>query len=297
MKKFFALHACFLFGVLSGRTAETTNGLTGAKSHYALLGSNKVHYLSLGTGATPIALIHGWSCNAMFWREQAPALTDKAKLIMIDLPGHGMSDKPQTKYTMDFFADAVLAVLQDAHVQKAVLVGHSMGTPVICRAYAKAPQNVAALVAVDGLLRRPRMQADQAEKFVAAYRSPNYREQVTKFFGSMFPNPGTESLRDWTVAEALKTPQYVMSASMDGMFNVNQPDWNPGHVEIPVLVINTKNPMWTPEYEKFVGDLSTKSDYRSIEGAGHFLMLEKPAEFNVALVDGLNKFGLIATKP
>src|SRR5260370_4742140 len=76
-----------------------------------------------------------------------------ARLILIDLPGHGKSDKPQTNYTMDYFASAVLAVMRDARVEKATLVGHSMGTPVICRVYAQAPEKVAALVAVDGLLR------------------------------------------------------------------------------------------------------------------------------------------------
>ena len=59
-------------------------------------------------------------------------------------------------------------------------------------------------------------------------------------------------------------------------------------------MINTKSPMWTPEYEAYVSSLSAKTDYRTIDGAGHFLMLEKPAEFNAALIDMLVKFDLIA---
>jgi len=46
--------------------------------------------------------------------------------------------------------------MHDAHVDKATLIGHSMGVPVICRVYKQAPGKVAALVAVDGMLRRPR---------------------------------------------------------------------------------------------------------------------------------------------
>jgi pimeloyl-ACP methyl ester carboxylesterase len=53
---------------------------------------------------------------------------------------------------MDYFARAVLAVMNDAHVDKATLVGHSMGAPVICRVFHQAPERVAALVSVDGLL-------------------------------------------------------------------------------------------------------------------------------------------------
>ena len=288
--------SCLLLALNARGASGKTDPLAGAISHDATFGSNKIHYLTAGTGATPIAFIHGWSCNATFWREQVPAFSDKAKLILIDLPGHGLSDKPETNYTMDFFADAVLAVLKDARVEKTVLVGHSMGAPVICRAYAKAPQKVSALVPVDGLLRRPKVTPEQAEKIVASWRAPDYREQVSKFFGSMFQSPGSESVRDWVVAEALKTPQHVMSSSMDGMFNAQAPDWNPGHLDVPVLAINTKSPMWTPDYQKFIADLSPKSDYRTIEGAGHFLMLEKPEEFNAALLSGLKKFELLSAK-
>src|SRR5215831_9974862 len=126
-------------------------------SHFAQLGTNRVHYLTQGQGSNVIVFVHGWACNAGFWREQVPAFQDKAKLVLIELPGHGESDKPEVDYTMDFFADAVIAVMRDAKVEKAALVGHSMGVPVICKVYAKAPEKVTGLVAVDGFLRRPKV--------------------------------------------------------------------------------------------------------------------------------------------
>ena len=78
------------------------------------------------------------------------------------------------------------------------------------------------------------------------------------------------------------------------MFGAGQPDWDVKHADVPVLVINARNPMWTASYEDYARSLSAQTDYRIIEGAGHFLMLEKPAEFNAALTDMLGKFGLIA---
>ena len=101
-------------------------------------------------GRQTFLLVHGWSCNGGFWREQVTALRGKARLILIDLPGHGQSDKPHTDYNMDFFARAVLAVLRDAHVDKATLIGHSMGLPVIRHVYADVPGQIAAMVIVDG---------------------------------------------------------------------------------------------------------------------------------------------------
>jgi pimeloyl-ACP methyl ester carboxylesterase len=274
-------------------TSETAGSSAQAKSHFATFGTNKVHYVVEGKGSHTIVLVHCWSGNLDFWREQVPALAPKARLVLIDLPGHGQSDKPHTAYTMDFFAEGVRAVMRDAGVNKATLIGHSMGAPVICRVYKQAPEKVAALLSVDGFMHRPEMTREQADQFIATFRDPDYREKTRQFMGAMFPVPGTEAVRDWVISQMLETPQYVMLGAMDGMFNNDQPDWNPQHVNVPVLVINAPNPMWTDEYKQFIQSLSAQTDYRAFDGVGHWLMLEKPAEFNAALLDMLHKFDLI----
>jgi len=273
--------------------SKQTNSASPGESHFVSLGTNKIHYVTSCKGNHTIVLVHCWAGNIGFWREQVPALAGKARLVLIDLPGHGRSDKPHTQYTMDFFAGAVLAVMRDAHVEKATLIGHSMGTPVICRVHKQAPEKVAALVAVDGMLRRPEISAEQSEQFVAAFRAPDYRENTRRVMGSMFPAPGTEALRDRVVSELLATPQYVMLGAMEGMFGADQPDWDVKKAAVPVIVINAPNPMWTDLYKDYVRSLSAKTDYRQLDGVGHWLMLEKPAEFNTALIAMLREFDLI----
>ena len=280
-------------GLLASCSTTTEKPSSALESHYVSFGTNRIHYLTTGSGDETLVFVHGWTCNAGFWREQVPALAGKARLMLIDLPGHGKSDKPVTDYTMDFFGEAVLAAMRDAKVKRAALIGHSMGVAVVCRALAKEPDAASALVAVDGLLKRPQVSRERAEGFIGPYRGPGYREHATKFIHSMFPNPGNEALRDRVLAEMLATPQHVMSGAMDGMFGEGQPDWDPAKTSVPAIVINSKNPMWTPEYEAYVRQLSPKTEYRTIEGAGHFLMLEKPAEFNAALVETLEKHGLV----
>lgn len=263
------------------------------QSHFARFGTNKVHYLTAGRGNHVLVFVHCWAGNAGFWSGQLPALAAKARLVLVDLPGHGQSDKPDTAYTMDFFASAVLAVMNVAHVRKATLIGHSMGAPVICRVYAQAPERVAALVSVDGLLHRPPMTQEQADQFKAPFSAPGYRAHTTNFINAMFPVPGTEATRDRVLKEILETPQYVMAGSMDGMFNLNYSDWDLKHVDVPVIAINTDNPMWTDAGKDYIRSLSARSDYRTIEGTGHWLMLEKPDEFNTTLTEELEKFGLV----
>src|SRR6266536_2433619 len=114
-------------------TDPSPNPLAKAPSHFARLDTNKIHYVTLGRGKDEVVFVHCWSGRIDFWRFQVPALADRARLVLIDLPGHGKSDKPQTAYTIDFFARAMDAVMRDAKVEKAALVGHSMGVPVICR--------------------------------------------------------------------------------------------------------------------------------------------------------------------
>jgi pimeloyl-ACP methyl ester carboxylesterase len=134
----------------------------------------------------------------------------------------------------------------------------------------------------------------QAGEFIAQFGTPDYREHVRQFVGSFFPVPGTGALRDRVLSEMLATPQYVMVSAMEGMFGPAQPDWDLKRVNVPILVINARSPMWDAGYEDYVHSLSPQTDYRMMDGVGHWLMLEKPAEFNATLADMLRKFDLMA---
>jgi pimeloyl-ACP methyl ester carboxylesterase len=269
-------------------------GVANGESHFISVGANRIHYVTAGKGSRTIVFIHGWACNLGFWREQVAALADKARLILIDLPGHGQSDKPQANYTMDFFAEAVLAMLREAKVDKAIFIGHSMGAAVLCRVHHHTPEKVAALVSVDGLLCRLSGTPEEGRALVGGFALPHYREHAQGFISTFFPVPGTEALRDHVMSEMLGTPQHVMLGAMLAMMSPEQPDWILKKVNAPVIVINARTPWWNNGYENYVRSLSPQSDYFIMDGAGHFLMLEKPAEFSAILVEKLRKFDLIA---
>lgn len=109
----------------------------------------------------------------------------------------------------------------------------------------------------------------------------------------MFPVPGTEALRERVLSEMFATPQNVMSGAMEGMFAPNQPNWDLTPVKVPVLVLNAKGSTWDADYENYVRSLSPQTDYRVMEGVGHWLILERPVEFNATLAEMLRKFDLI----
>jgi pimeloyl-ACP methyl ester carboxylesterase len=79
----------------------------------------------------------------------------------------------------------------------------------------------------------------------------------------------------------------------EGRWDPSQPTWELENVKVPLLVMNTRNPDYTPEYEAYARSLSARTDYRTFDGVGHFIMLEKPAMFNSALADVLHEFNLL----
>jgi len=292
MKMILVLCLAAVFAPFSRAAERPASGFARTTSFFVKLGTNRVHYVSLGQGPQTLVLVHGWAGSTHVWNSQVPMFQNKLRLVLIDLPGHGQSDKPQTAYTMEFFARAIDAVLTDAKVEKAVLAGFSMGAPVISRFYRDFPDKVRALVTVDGSLRGFDVTDEQWKQFIAPYRGADYQEAAKKFIGAMFPNPGTEALRDRVLEDVANTPQHVLVGAFEGMFD--KASWELKKIDVPLLVVNTKNPFWTEDYEAFVRKLQPKAEYHVIEGTGHFLMLEKPAEFNAFLTEFLQTNGFIA---
>src|SRR5436190_15408218 len=124
---------------------------TGLMAADATYDGARVHYESYGKGTDAVVFIHGWTCDLTFWRGQAPVY-EKRRSLLVDLPGHGQSAKPEVSYTQERFARAVEAVMRDAGVDRAVLVGHSMGGPVALTFQRLFPQKTTAIVFVDAFI-------------------------------------------------------------------------------------------------------------------------------------------------
>src|SRR5262249_47575728 len=178
----------------------------------------RVHYQNYGEGKEAIVCIHGWSANLNFWKANIPAFVNQSRVIAIDLPGHGESDKPQVTYSMDLFASAIDAVLQDAKVERATLIGHSMGTPVIRQFYRKYPDKTRALVIVDGSL-RPFSNPEQTKQFIEPLRGPNYKQRAQMIIGGISQLVKDKKTQDEIRAAMMSTPQYVMVGAMDAMMD------------------------------------------------------------------------------
>src|SRR5204862_7746497 len=135
-------------------------------------------------------------CDETIWSEQAPALAEKIRVITIDLPGHGQSDKPKTvEYDKDLYTRAIDGVMTDANVKAVILAGHSNGTPFTREYYRKFPAKVKALVVVEGPL-HAFFDRDTMEKFVMPLKGDHYSEAMSRMIAGMTKSIQDAALRD-----------------------------------------------------------------------------------------------------
>jgi pimeloyl-ACP methyl ester carboxylesterase len=131
----------------------------------------RVHYKVIGRGRPTIAFLHGLGGDMNVWREQVGPLQAKARLILIDLPGHGGSEAPAT-YSIRELARAVNVVLIRTNAERVILVGQGVGAIVARDVDRYYPGHCRAIVSVDGMLRKPDASAESHNPFDEAVMAP-----------------------------------------------------------------------------------------------------------------------------
>jgi pimeloyl-ACP methyl ester carboxylesterase len=124
-------------------------------SHRVRLPRNQIELHVYDTGETekpPVLLLHGLGDEADTWRHLFPPLSSRFRLVAPDLPGFGRSEKPDRRYTIPFYMDVALELLEVLGIQRVALVGHSMGAIVAQAIALENPEQVRSLVLIGGTL-------------------------------------------------------------------------------------------------------------------------------------------------
>jgi pimeloyl-ACP methyl ester carboxylesterase len=263
--------------------AAVVLGLVSVGADAATVDGIKLHTSSTGRGKA-IIFVHGWTCDDTSWAEQVPVLSQDFRVVTLDLPGHGSSGSPSDgRFSMDLFARAVEAVRAESRADKVVLVGHSMGTPVI-RQYARLyPDHVAGLVLVDGVVLVPGEATPPVQaSLLSGPEGLQAREAIIK---SMFTPSTPPALQQQILKMMLAAPAATASGAMLATFDPS--NWNDDVMTMPVLAIYAeKSQLGRPGYLK---KIFTRVEYVEITGTGHFVMMEKPNEFNQLLTRFINR--------
>src|SRR5581483_1498835 len=242
-----------------------------------------IHSTVRGSGPKTIVFVHGWTCDESSWANQVPVFEKNYRVITLDLPGHGKSGSPaKGPLTMELFAKAIEAVRVEARAGKVVLVGHSMGTPVI-REYARLyPANVAGMVPVDGALHLSGSpNAPNPERM----KGPDGVKNREAMIRGMFGKSATPAIQDHILKMMLAAPESTAYQAMAATFA--PANWKQETFPVPALGIYADHSAADdPAYFKKIFPNGTTVE---VPATGHFVMMEKPQEFNRILADFLPK--------
>ena len=246
-----------------------------------------ISYEVHGSGEPALVFVHGWSCDARYWREQVPVFSEKYRVVVLDLAGHGHSGTTRTKYTMSAFGEDVKAVTEAAGGGKAILIGHSMGGSVIAEAARLMPNRVVGLIGIDTLedIEYP-LTREEFKKMVAPLEK-DFKTGSRQFVKDMISPETDPQLREFILSDMAAAPSAVALSAMEEMMSqyiTGEASKIFEQIRVPVVTVN--GDMWPINYE---GNRRHMLSYEAIvlKGADHFLMMNRAEEFNNAFEKAL----------
>jgi pimeloyl-ACP methyl ester carboxylesterase len=246
-----------------------------------------VRYEVHGGGPRAVVLVHGWSCDRGYWREQVGHFADRFTVVTVDLAGHGESGADRERFTMPAFGADVAAVADALGLAEMVLVGHSMGGDVIVEAACLLPDRVRGLVWVDVYrsLDDAGSGADTVDAFMAPFRADF--PAATRAFVRRLLGTGAQSVRIAWVSDdmAAAPPAIALSAMRHAMTNERPAIAGLRRAGVPTVAINPAQPPTDVDSLARHGVTTM-----TLAGVGHFLMLEDPPGFNRLLDGALETF-------
>jgi non-heme chloroperoxidase len=227
-----------------------------------------------------VLMLHGWSDTWRSFEPILPHLPPAVDAIALTQRGHGDADRPQYGYAIEQFAEDAVGALDELDVERAVLVGHSLGAWVVQQVAAEHPERVAGVV-LAGAISSPRHSEELKElsQEVAGLTDPVDPEFVREFQLSTTERPLDPALLDMFVEESLKMPARVWRA-IDVKFPAFDLDAVQPRIEAPALIVWGERDGFASRADQD-RHLATLRDARLVAypGTGHAVHWEQPRRF------------------
>jgi pimeloyl-ACP methyl ester carboxylesterase len=247
-----------------------------------------ISYEIYGVGDPSLVFVHGWSCDARYWRAQLPHFSINHRVVVLDLAGHGHSGSTRSQYSMKAFGEDVQVVAEAIGGRRIILIGHSMGGSIIAEAARLMPNRVIGLIGIDTLenIEYPltRKELDQ----MIAPLEKDFRTGSQQFVKEMI-SPRTDPLiRDWILSDISAAPPAVALSAMNEMMSqyiTGESAKIFDEIRLPVVTVN--GDLWPINYEANRRHMFS-FDAIVLKEADHFLMMDRAEEFNRALEKAIN---------
>lgn len=247
-----------------------------------------IYYERHGTGPA-LLFLHGAGSNAATWWQQLPAFARDYTCVTMDVRCFGRSAAPTSEFTLPLFVDDALAVLDALSIERAVIVGQSLGGMIGLQLALRHPGRVAGFVACDTSLAidHPVLVASIERRFRTASAVSIEQRSLGAWFLAEQPalaalyaqinhfNPSAHSLPEAQWRAAMGTLNQPGALTPTGRLR---------ELACPTLfVVGVDDPIVPTEVVHELATLVPDSDVVVIEQAAHSAYFEKPAEFNDAV--------------
>lgn len=266
-------------------------------SHFVEVGGLRLHYLEAGEGE-PVLLLHGWPTSSYLWRNVMPEMAKTNRVIALDLPGFGQSDKPlDASYSFRFHSEVLDQFLAALDIDQLGLAVHDLGGPIGLYWAIKNRQRVKRLALLNTLVYPDMSWA--VVLFVAICRLPLVGGWISSPRGLKFSMRfGVENkaglngeplaayqapFKDKPARKALLKTAYGLHPK--GFRKIQQ---GLADFDCPVRVVYGKQDRILPDVAKTMTRIKRdlpQTAVTALEGCGHFLQEDKPQEVGRLLAE------------
>jgi pimeloyl-ACP methyl ester carboxylesterase len=247
----------------------------------ALPGRARLEYVEQGDPAgVPVLFLHGLTDSWRSFERVLPHLPRSIRGFALSLRGHGDADRPAAGYQPGDFAADVVAFMDARGLERAVIVGHSMGSTLARRFALDHPERTLALVLMGSFLSfQGNAAAAELWAAVAELRDPVDPEFALDFQMSTIAKGVPQAYLDTVVQESLKVPARVWRAALGGLLEEDHAA-EMERIRVPTLIVWGDRDAFCPRSDQDAIAVAIE-DARLVvyPGAGHGLHWDEPERF------------------
>jgi pyruvate dehydrogenase E2 component (dihydrolipoamide acetyltransferase) len=243
------------------------------------LGNGNLRYAKRGAGDETILLIHGFGGDLDNWLFNIDALAENAAVYALDLPGHGQSAKKVATPTVAGLARTVLAFMDRLNIDKAHLVGHSLGGAIAMQIGQNAPSRVKSLTLIGSAGFGPDINMDYIRGFIGS----SSRKELKPVLEKLFADPSQVSRQmtdDILKYKRLDGVSQALQSLADAAFAGGKQQAILGPGSIRTLAIWGKDDHIVPAAH---AANAAPARVEIIDGAGHMVQMEQASRVNALI--------------
>lgn len=250
----------------------------------------RIHYDIAGEGP-PLVLVHANPFDRRLWMHQVARFSPFFRVIALDIRGYGLSDKPETPFTLSDMVRDVLGVCADEGIERAIFAGVSVGSGIALLLALDHPEIAQALVLVGGSSNSNRSISRRIEGFTAKGPQAYRLEHMRELFAPGFPEtPAGQRILQMYSEDAHR----LSGASIAQIFRARGACDMRGRLselKMPVLVVNGAHDN-SLEAGKFTAEHIGGAEHVTLPGAGHACNIEVPDAFDAAMMSFMQRKAL-----